>query len=106
MSVNQGSGTAENVIEPAATQLIDENIELQEYLVKLIELVPHLQEENIKKISYSDKGANEQQTLQATYCQQLENLQNLDISSKSISDLQILQSVLDYIVYLQDKVCA
>ncbi len=88
----------------------DETNQLQEYLIKFIELVPHLQEinkeEKIKKILYSTQlgqKLNDQQP-SASYSQQLDSLQNLDISSKSISDLQILQSVLDYIAYLQNKV--
>jgi len=92
--------------EPATTAQLDESIQLEEYLNKFIHLVPHLkqidQEEKIKKILFSSQILNEQQQL--SYAQQIESLQNLDINSKSISDLQILQSVLDYIVDLQNKV--
>lgn len=92
--------------ESATATQIDETIQLEEYLSKFIDLVPHLkqidQEEKIKKILFSSQKINDQQQL--TYAQQIESLQNLDINSKSISDLQILQSVLDYIVDLQNKV--
>lgn len=81
---------------------LDEMNQMNEYLVKFISLVPNLkqidQEEKIDKILYSSEHS-------ANLMQQIEDLQNLDLnSSKTISDLQILQSVLDYIVDLKSKV--
>lgn len=85
----------------------EDQIELQEYLTKFIELVPNLkqikQEENLNKITFSSNATESSQS-QQNYLQQLENLQNLDLNSKTLSDLQILQSVLDYIVDLKSKV--
>lgn len=81
---------------------VDEVDQLNEYLVKFISLVPNLkqidQEEKIDRILYSSDNS-------ANLMQQIEDLQNLDLNtSKTISDLQILQSVLDYIVDLKSKV--
>lgn len=81
---------------------VDELNQMNEYLIKFISLVPNLkqidQEEKIDKILYSSQNS-------ANLMQQIEDLQNLDLnSSKTISDLQILQSVLDYIVDLKSKV--
>ncbi|CAF0973907.1 unnamed protein product [Brachionus calyciflorus] len=78
--------------------------QMNEYLIKFISLVPNLkqidQEEKIDKISYSSDVDNS-----ANLITQIENLQNLNLNnSKTISDLQILQSVLDYIVDLKSKV--
>lgn len=82
------------------------DIQLQEYhniLTKFIDLVPHLQEinkeEKINKIFCTQTNASSSPS--SSYSQQLESLQNLDISSKSISDLQILQSVICRIHDLQ-----
>lgn len=81
------------------------NPQLENYLAKLIELVPDLKEidreEKIKRILHSTS----QTDAAATISQQLEGFQNLDLNSaKTISDLQILQSVLDYIRDLQSKI--
>jgi hypothetical protein len=82
----------------------DGNIELNEYLKKLIELVPYLK--NI-------------QNGQENITQKLENFQYLNINNETqlnattttsqaneheISDLQILQSALDYILDLQEEI--
>ena len=89
-----------------ATPTPDEaNPQLENYLAKLIELVPDLKEidreEKIKRILHSTS----QTDAAATISQQLEGFQNLDLNSaKTISDLQILQSVLDYIRDLQSKI--
>lgn len=110
---------------------IEEVTQLEEYLIKFIELVPNLKEinkeEKINRILFSpdaneesdqtithldqnkkDGQSEQQQQNQchesSNYTQHLENLQNLEISTKTISDLQILQSVLDYIVDLKAKV--
>ncbi len=91
------------------------DIQLQEYhniLKKFIDLVPNLQEinreEKINKIFCSTQsppqygsGSSSSPTSSTNYSQQLEGLQNLDINSKSISDLQILQSVISRIHDLQ-----
>ena len=90
------------------------DIQLQEYhsiLKKFIDLVPNLQEinreEKINKIFCSTQlppqyGTESSVSPTSTnYSQQLEDLQNLDINSKSISDLQILQSVISRIHDLQ-----
>ena len=87
-------------------------IELHEYLNKFIELVPNLkelnQQEKIKKILCSIQLQNCNSQLQAlpqqeqSLHQQLDSLKNLEISPvSSITDLQILQSVLDYILELK-----
>lgn len=110
---------------------IEEVTQLEEYLIKFIELVPNLKEinkeEKINRILFSpDANEESDQTIthldqnkkdgqseqqhqnqcheSSNYTQHLENLQNLEISTKTISDLQILQSVLDYIVDLKAKV--
>lgn len=72
---------------------IDETSQLHEQLSKFIDLVPHL-----KQINTETKRTSQNDTVNLN-----QNLQNLDINSKSISDLQILQSILDYITDLQDK---
>ena len=72
---------------------MDETSQLQEQLSKFIDLVPHLKQINTEK----------KRTSQNDSVSLSQNLQNLDLNSKSISDLQILQSILDYITDLQDK---
>jgi hypothetical protein len=76
----------------------EDDRQLHEQLNKFIELVPHLKQinnaERIKDIlcSADSPASNINQSLQ-----------NLDLNSKNISDLQILQSILDYITDLQEK---
>jgi hypothetical protein len=76
----------------------EDDRQLHEQLNKFIELVPHLKQinnaERIKDIlcSADSPASNISQSLQ-----------NLDLNSKNISDLQILQSILDYITDLQEK---
>jgi hypothetical protein len=71
-----------------------EKDQLQEQLSKFIELVPHL-----KEINSTERIKN----ILADPTNLTQNLENLDINSKGISDLQILQSIMDYIMDLQDK---
>ncbi len=93
----------------------DEMKELCKYLNKFIELVPNLKQmdrqDKIKKIlcSIQLNQANDQPQHHhhhhqpVNYQNHLDSLENLEITpSKSISDLQILQSVLDYILELKD----
>jgi hypothetical protein len=87
---------------------IDETSQLQEQLVKFIELVPNLKqinkEERIKHILNSATQRNDLADANNGLTQSLEStLQNLELNSKGISDLQILQSILDYINDLQEK---
>ena len=84
----------------------DDSQQLQEYLAKFIQLIPDLKqkdrEEKIGKIINSARsqapGSQAQSLLQ-----QIDNLQNLNIS-ESISDLDILESVMAYIAELQKEV--
>lgn len=145
-----GATTRTPASESNPSTTTDECIQLEEYFIKFIELVPDLKEidreEKIKKIlhssgdlksnyghvifnenngnenddkeeeenavddldsSYIERNGRRRQTAAAAASvlnQQLESLQNLDINSKTISDLQILQSVLDYIRDLKSKV--
>ena len=84
---------------------MDESSQLQEQLIKFIELVPNLKnlnkEEKIKSILCS---ATQQLNAPESTSSLTQSLQNLEINSKSISDLQILQSILDYIGDLQERV--
>ena len=85
--------TTQQSSSQSTTTIDDQNKELNEYLKKLIQLVPYLK--NIQ---------NEKSLLQ----QKLENFQYLSISNETkatestngneLSDLQILQSALDYIL--------
>ena len=68
----------------------DETHALQAQLIKFIELVPKLKQINSKE--------NFENIANLT-----QNLESLDLDSKGISDLQILQSIMDYISDLQDK---
>lgn len=83
------------------------DMQLKEYhnmLAKFIDLVPHLQEinkeEKINKIFCSAQSTNSSSSSSSS-SSALESLQNLDINSKSISDLQILESVICRIHDLQ-----
>ena len=118
----------------------DESAQLHEYLLKFVQLVPHLQEINREEkihsiLSSSAAAANATASSSSPsaslaslnrqyassllsptsspvahanslpYAQQLDGLQNLNLNSAtSISDLQVLQSVLDYIADLKSKV--
>lgn len=100
----QQQQTSSNLDESCVTP------QLEKYLAKLIELVPDLKEidreEKIRRILFS--------TATTTTTSANESLddgfQNLDLNAVNnvangkISDLQILQSVLDYIRDLQSKV--
>ncbi len=76
----------------------EEDRQLHEQLNKFIELVPHL-----KQINNTDKIKDILCSSGSPSSSLSQGLQSLDLSSKSISDLQILQSILDYITDLQDK---
>lgn len=85
---------------------------LEKYLAKLIELVPDLKEidrgEKIRRILFSSKHDTTEESVcesEGNTSSALDGFENLDLNAaKSISDLQILQSVLDYIRDLQSKV--
>ena len=88
---------------------IDETkTQLQEYLIKLIELVPNLkQQQQIATHingNTSIQSDSRQLSAVASNFSCLEQLDNLDLNSKELSDLQILQSVLDYIVELKAEI--
>jgi hypothetical protein len=75
--------------------------QLQEYLIKLIELVPNLkQQQRMNALNSNENGA----TPNAANMSYLDQLGNLDLNTKEISDLQILQSVLDYIGDLRAEI--
>ncbi len=93
--------------------------QLNEYLNKFIEMVPHLkqmdQREKVKRILFSiqSSSAQTQQPQQTTTStniegvdqEQLDRFKSLEITpsnkTSSLSELQILQSVLDYILELK-----
>lgn len=100
--------------DEATAATIDEDYnQLHPYLVKFIELVPGLKEiDRIEKIETILQHTN---TNSGSIGQQLESFQNLDLNeggsggdtvtrTTTLSDLQILQSVLDYIRDLKSKV--
>lgn len=100
-----------------ATTSNDQSLEefapqLERYLEQLIELVPDLKEidrkERLRHVLMATATATGQ-NVDSTTTSGTSNLdngfQNLDLNAaKKISDLQILQSVLDYIHDLQSKV--
>lgn len=81
---------------------------LEKYLAQLIELVPDLKEidreEKVRRILFSSNSPDESDANTSTSA--LDGFENLDLNNaaKSISDLQILQSVLDYIRDLKSKI--
>ena len=81
----------------------DSSHQLKVELSKFIELVPHLKQINNKNnnilcsSSSADSGSS-------SITQGLHNLELTSKSSSAPSDLQILQSILDYITDLQEKV--
>ena len=90
--------------------------QLNEYLNKFIEMVPHLkqmdQREKVKRILFSIQSSSAQtpQPPQTTNIEgvdqeQLDRFKSLEITpsnkTSSLSELQILQSVLDYILELK-----
>lgn len=77
---------------------VDTSDQLHEQLSKFIELVPHL-----KEINSEERIKNILCTAATDPASLTQNLESLDINSKGISDLQILQSIMDYIMDLQDK---
>ncbi len=90
-SVNNGNLTTDET-----------KLQLEEYLIKLIDLVP-----NLKQQQQTNNGSSSNADSSSTSINYLEQLSNLDLNSKEISDLQILQSVLDYIGDLRAEiVCA
>lgn len=95
---------------PNAMSNEESKLQLQEYLIKLIELVPDLKhQQQLQALSHrgstTESGEQKDNDSLNTSFNCLEQLGNLDLNnSKEISDLQILQSVLDYIVDLKTKI--
>lgn len=94
------------------SNLKEDPTQFNEYLNKLMQLVPNLKDEQLRNIINTTGSASSPQ-LPANYMQQLERIQHLSLAANNgeamannISDLEILQSVMDYIVDLQEKILA
>ena len=95
--------------KPASNEEIQR--QLSEYLNKFIDLVPNLKNFHNQEPTKSSMHLPSDLLKHATneklceYAQELESLKNLDINAaKDLSDLQILQSVLDYISDLKHSI--
>jgi hypothetical protein len=93
----------------------NESNELDEYLQKLAHLVPELQritqqedKQKCNKVLFPLKNDNTStistNNNNKALVDQLQNFNNLNVSNKNITDLQILQSVLDYIADLKKTI--
>jgi short-subunit dehydrogenase involved in D-alanine esterification of teichoic acids len=102
MNINTAMENSVNGISTSNTSLSSDETktQLQEYLIKLIELVPNLKQQHQMNLN----AANRDETAASSSYTCLEQLSNLDLNTKEISDLQILQSVLDYIGDLKAEI--
>lgn len=98
------------------SNLKEDTTQFNEYLAKLMQLVPNLKDEQLRNIITTSNGNVSTSQLPTNYMQQLERIQHLSLAANggggaeangnNISDLEILQSVMDYIVDLQEKILA
>jgi hypothetical protein len=102
-----------NQLQASTKSASNEEIQrqLSEYLNKFIDLVPNLKNFHNQEPTKSSINLPNELLKHATneklceYAQELESLKNLEINSANdLSDLQILQSVLDYISDLKQSI--
>lgn len=110
---SNSNSTSSSNATPIPSPVDENNSELNEYLKKLMQLIPYLKNvqsndteavllsatkklESFQYLSLNNDIKPGSQTISTTT--------TVDTNTNSISDLQILQSALDYILDLQDEI--